>query len=247
MRVLKRRRAITPDHPDRGISLIEITVVLLIIGMIVPVVYGLLSSVQKDEVGVSSRSAAAGQAQIMDEALSRQIHAAAIPNGLTGAIVSGMPNSLEFYSSLSSISNSNGPTELNISTAKTCPTCSTYNLVEQVIQPGVGPNYTAAGGATTTTRVLGAGIVPPSAAAVGTDCSTTPGIFQYYTTANGSPSCVVVPSGGLTGSATNGIDYIYVTLTTIDVLRPTSSPQTTFTLHLTLPNVDIYDQTTTTT
>ena len=245
MRILTRRRLNGPDHPERGISLIEITVVLLIIGMIVPVVYGLLSGVQKDEVVVSSRSAAAGQARIIDEALSRQIHAAAIPNGLTGAIVSAMPNSLEFYSSLSSIGNSNGPTELNISTAKTCPTCSTYNLVEQVIKPGVGPNYTTAGGATTTTRVLGTGIVPPSMAAVGTDCSTTtPGIFQYYTNTN---SCLQVPSTGLTGSQTGPIDDITVTITTIDVLRPAASPQTTFTLHMTLPNVDIYDQTTTTT
>ena len=232
------------NERDRGISLIEITVVLLIIGMIVPVIYGLLSSVQKDEVSVSSRNAAAGQAQIMDEALSRQIHAAAIPNGLTGAIVSATPNSLEFYSSLSSIGNSNGPSEINITTALTCTTCTTYNLVEQITQPGTGPNYTGAGGATTTTRVLGNGIVPPSAAAVGTDCSTTPGIFQYYTNTN---SCILIPSGGLTGSQTGVIDDITVTLTTIDVQRPTTSPQTIYTLHLTLPNVDFYDQTTTTT
>jgi type II secretory pathway pseudopilin PulG len=244
MRIRNGARARCPGGRDLGISLIEITVVLLIIGMIVPVIYGLLESVQKDEVSVSSRNAAAGQAQIMDEALSRQIHAAAIPNGLSGAIVSAQPNSLKFYASLASIGSSKGPAELNITTALTCPTCSTYNLVEQITQPGAGPNYTAAGGATTTTRVLGVGIVPPSAAAVGTDCSTTPGIFQYYTSTN---SCVLIPSAGLTGTATGVIDDITVTLTTIDPLRPTSSPETTFTLHLTLPNVDFYDQTTTTT
>jgi type II secretory pathway pseudopilin PulG len=244
MRVRNRARGNRRGDQELGISLIEITVVLLIIGMIVPVIFGLLTSVQKDEVSISSRNAAAGQAQIMDEALSRQIHAAAIPTGLTGAIVSASPNSFEFYSSLASIGNSNGPSQINVTTALTCTTCTTYNLVEQITQPGAGPNYTTAGGATTTTRVLGTGIVPPLLSAVGTDCSTTLGIFQYYTNTN---SCVVIPSGGLTGSATGVIDDITVTLTTIDVLRPKTSPQTVYTLHLTLPNVDFYDQTTTTT
>jgi type II secretory pathway pseudopilin PulG len=237
-----------PRRGEVGITLIEVTIVLMIIGIIVPVIFTLLYTVQKDEVSASSRTAAAGVAQVMDEALSRQIHAAAIPVGQTNAIVQAMPNSLQFYSSLSSASNSNGPSEVNISTALTCTTCTTYKLVEQITTPGTGTNpYTTAGGATTVTRTLGTGIVPPSATAVGNDCSTTPGIFQYYTANNGTPSCVVIPSGGLTGTATGAIDYIYVTLTTIDVTRPTTSPQTTYTLHVTLPNVDFYDQTTTTT
>ena len=146
MRLRSRTGTRGPDERDRGISLIEITVVLLIIGMIVPVIYGLLQFGPEGRgIGLQPRNAAAGQAQIMDEALSRQIHAAAIPNGITGAIVSATPNSLEFYSSLSSIGNSNGPSEINITTALTCTTCTTYNLVEQITQPETCRFYTAAG------------------------------------------------------------------------------------------------------
>jgi hypothetical protein len=230
---------------ERGISLIEITVAMLILSLIVPVVYGLLDSVEKDEVTIASRDIASGQAQIIGETLSRQIHAAALPTGAsTTAIVSATADTLQFYSSLG---NANGATELTVKTALACGTCTTYNLVETVVQPGPGGSYTT--GATTTTAILGVGVVPPSTTTVGTDCSTTsPGIFQYY---NSSGTCLALGTAtsppALTSSQTPGVDNVTVTITTLDVLRPKTSPDVTYTLQLTLPNVDYYDETTTTT
>jgi Tfp pilus assembly protein PilV len=231
-----RRRA----TDDRGISLIEITIAMLILSLIVPVVYGLLDSVEKSQVSVASRDVASGQAQVIGEVLSRQIHAAAIPTGgSTTTIVSATANTFQFFAALG---NANGPTELTIKTALTCGSCTTYNMVETLVQPGPGDSYTT--GATTTTATLGTGVVPPSTTTVGTDCSTTsPGIFQYY---NSSGTCLPLGTGttppALTSSQYPTVDNVTVTLTTLDVLRPKTSATVTYTLQLTLPNVDYYNE-----
>ncbi len=226
---------------DRGISLIEITIAMLILSLIVPVIYGLLDSVEKDEVTVASRDIAGGQAQVIGEVLSRQIHAAALPTsgGATTAIVSATANTFQFYASLG---NANGPTELTIKTALTCGSCTTYNMVETLVQPGPSDSYTT--GTTTTTAILGTGVVPPSTVTVGTDCSSTaPGIFQYY---NSSSTCLPLSTGtsppALTSSQAPNVDNVTVTLTTLDVLRPKTSADVTYTLQLTLPNVDYYNE-----
>ena len=231
---------------DRGMSLIEITIAMLILSLIVPVIYGLLDSVEQDEVTVASRDVAGGQAQVIDEILSRQIHAAALPTtgGSTTAIVSATADTLQFYASLG---NANGPTELTIKTSLTCVSCTTYNMVETLVQPGPGDSYTTV--TTTTSAILGTGVVPPSTTTVGTDCSTTnPGIFQYY---NSSGTCLLLGTGtsppALTSSQGSNVDNVTVTLTTLDVLRPKTSANVTYTMQLTLPNVDYYDETTTTT
>ena len=243
---------------DRGISLVEMAVVLLLLGLIVPVIYGLLDSVVKDEAMVSSRDNASGQAQLMGRVLSRQLHAAAIPSGLSSLVCEPPPtgstqatgcttvvataNELEFFANLG---NANGPTRLDI---KPVASGSTYNLVEHVTQPTLSSSGPPTYGSTYSTYVLGTGLVPPTLSGTNAnDCSTSnPGIFQYF---NVSSTCLKLDTTETTPaldaselSGTSGLENVTVTLTTEDSMYSKTSPKATSTLQITFPNYDYSDE-----
>ncbi|MGH9115306.1 MAG: PulJ/GspJ family protein, partial [Acidimicrobiales bacterium] len=160
-------------------TLIEILIVMLVFSIVMTIVFAVLFSAQHDETTVVSRDTATSEAQVMIQALSRQVHAAATPAGMTSPFVLATANELEFYSALG---NANGPTQLDIHPAPTCSGCATYNLVEDVVQPVLvsgAPTYTA----TPQQVIVGTGLVPP-APSPASDCSTTssfvPGIFEYF-------------------------------------------------------------------
>jgi prepilin-type N-terminal cleavage/methylation domain-containing protein len=259
----ERRRARESSNRDAGVTLIEITVVLLVLSILMMLVYTFLTEMQKDQVTVSSRDFASGEAQSISDELSRQIHAAAIPSGFTSAIVLAEANELEFYSSLG---NANGPTEIEIYATPSCSGCTTYNLMETVTQPGPptttggSPVYTGST-ATVSTAVIGSGLVLPTPS-TSTDCpptsgSFTPGIFQYFNSASvggaclpmsltGSPSAWQLTTGasGQSSNQAATVEHLTVTITTLDPTRPKTSAQTTITQQITLPNVDYYNENT---
>jgi hypothetical protein len=234
-------------------------VVLLLLGLIVPMIYGLLESVVKDETMVSSRDSASGQAQVMGEVLSRQLHAAAIPSGLSSLVCEPPPsgssqstncssimataNELVFFANLG---NANGPTRLDI---KPVANGATYNLVEYVTQPtltsGGLPTYSS----TTSTYILGTGLVPPTLSGSYTsDCSSSqPGIFQYYDVNGNCLSLTGTGTPALTSTQLSSLENVKVTLTAEDSLHYKSSPEDTYTLQISFPNVDYNDEITTTT
>ena len=244
LKLYRTRRA-----EDRGVSLVEIAVVLLILSIFVPLILGVLTSVQKQEVAVSSRDFASGEAQAISDVLSRQIHAAAIPTGQTAALVVAQANVLQFFSALGYV---NGPTEIKLYTTQSCPTCSTYNLDEQVTQPGPsvgnGPVYTG-GTATVTTGVIGTGVLPPTPSP-SNDCppgsgSFTPGIFEYINSPTSGQACLPLSGSppALTSTQLGQAEHLTVTITTVDPSRAKTTPTTTYTLQITLPNVDYYNGT----
>jgi hypothetical protein len=193
--------------------------------------------------------------------LSRQIHAAAIPSGSSSALLLAEANELMFYSSLG---NANGPTKLDIKATPSCSGCTTYNLTETVTQPGPGVNggppvYTGS----TTTSFIGSGLVLPTLSSP-TDCPTTgtftPGLFAYFNSPSvggaclplsltGSPSAYQLTTGasGQSSNQASQVEHLTVTITTVDPSRPKTSANTTVTLQITLPNVDYFNETTTTT
>jgi competence protein ComGC len=259
----RRARGRRVEERDRGISLVEMAVVLLLLGLIVPVIYGLVDSVVKDQAMVTSRDNSTSQAQVIGRVLSRQLHAAAIPSGLSSLVCEPPPNGstqttgcttvmataneLELFANLG---NANGPTRLDI---KPVANGSTYNLVEYVTQPSLNSSGLPTYGSTSSTYVLGTGLVPPTLSGTnGQDCSTsTPGIFQYY---NAGGTCLkldttettpALDAGQLSG--TSGLENVTVTLTTQDALYAKTSPKATTTLEITFPNYDYSDEYTTTT
>jgi hypothetical protein len=218
---------------ERGTSLVEIAVVLLLIGIVVPTLLGFVLAVQREENFVQSRAAATGAAMPMTEAISKQLHTAIVVNSSTPAFtsVSGA-NQVEFYASLG---NGQGPTKLEITT-QLCTSCASgvYNLVEKTAAPtaySYGPAV-----------ILGTGIVPPTASPT-TDCPSsgtfTPGIFEYL---DASGNCLPLSGGTLTASELSEVDSVVVHLTTIDTSRGSASPQATFMLHISLPNVEYWNQ-----
>jgi hypothetical protein len=246
------------------VTLVEITVVLLILSVLMVLIYTFLSEMQTDQVRVSSRDFASGEAQSISDILSHQIHAAAIPSGSSSALEIAEANELEFYSSLG---NPNGPTQLLILATPSCSGCTTYNLTETVTQPGPGVNggppvYTGST-ATVTRSFIGSGLVLPTPSSL-TDCPTsgtfTPGLFEYFNSPSvggaclplsltGSPSAWQLTTGasGQSSNQASQVEHLTVTITTADPSRPKTSANTTVTLQITLPNVDYYNETTTTT
>jgi prepilin-type N-terminal cleavage/methylation domain-containing protein len=259
IRTRQRRRA-----RDAGVTLIEITVVMLVLSLLMMLVYTFLSEMQKDQVLVSSRDFASGEAQSISDVLSRQIHAAAIPSGSSSSLILAEANQLEFYASLG---NANGPTELNILATPSCSGCTTYNLAETVTQPGPGVNggppvYTGST-ANVTTSFIGSGLVLPTPSST-TDCPAsgtfTPGLFEYFNSPSlggtcmplsltGTPAAYELTTGasGQSSNQAGQVEHLTVTITTTDPSRSKTSPDTTVTLQVTLPNVDYYNETTTTT
>lgn len=228
------------SHDERGTTLIEMAVVMLIMGIAVPLITGFLVSVQHQDTTIQSRGAAVQEAQVMGETLSRQVHAAAIPAGAVSPVITATADELEFYSSLG---NANGPTELDIHAVAACGSCSYYNLVEEVLQPGPGPTYTGS----PQRQIIGTGLLVP-AVSPSTDCPaagpSTPGIFQYFTR---SGSCLALdtavtpPSLDTTGgppAETAQVENIAISLTTVDSLNADHGPSATVTLQLSLPNWD---------
>lgn len=235
---------IVPKKPrrddDDGLTLIEIAIVVLVMSIAMMLVMGMLISVQHEESTVQSRDAAVQEAQVMGYTLSRQVHAAAFPPAGATPIISATATELKFYSSLG---NANGPTQLDIHTVQACSSCSYYDLVEDVVQPGPGPTYTAS----SQRQVIGTGLLLPSTSPPG-DCPGSgrfvPGIFEYFTQ---SGACLALdttldpPALDTTGGPPATIaqaENMTITLTTVDTLAARSGPPTTVTLELSLPNWD---------
>jgi competence protein ComGC len=249
-RLIRSHRA-RESRGERGVSLVEIAVVCLILSIFIPLIFGVLTSVQKQEVNVSSRDFASGEAQAISDVLSRQIHAATVPTGQAAALTIAQANVLQFYSALGYI---NGPTQIKLYTTLSCTTCTTYTLYETVTQPGAsvgnGPVYTG-GTATVTTRVVGAGLVLPTPSPTN-GCppgsgSFTPGIFEYFNSPTTGGSCLTLNTSAsppaLTSTQLGQVEHLTVTITTVDPSRANTTPTTTYTLQITLPNVDYYNGT----
>ena len=227
------------DQADQaGMTLVETMVSLAILSIVLSIVFAVLVSLQGDQVTISARHAANSQGQLMTYTLSRQIHAAAVPTGMTSPFVVATADEIEFYSALG---NADGPTQVDIHPLSACSGCST-TLVEDLVQPtlvaGV-PTYTSSPQQVT----LGTGLIVATPNPV-TDCSSaSPGLFQYYSYFSSSAgTCELLDTATATPSLDSSlfsqIDSIRVNLTTVDPTRPNPSSQSQIALDISLPNVD---------
>ncbi|MCU4184827.1 hypothetical protein K6U06_10695 [Acidiferrimicrobium sp. IK] len=200
------------------------TVVLLLLGVVLPIGYEAVTAAQRESVAVSNRNSASNQAELAADVLTRQLRAAIVPAGLTSPVLLAGANEMKWYSSLG---NPLGPTLVDayVSTvgAKTV-------LQETLSQPVAGGGY---GAAVTTT--LATGVVVPGAAAA-TNCPSaaepSTALFQYATLSGAVWTCAV-PSADPLAAVT-----LTVTTTALASASAIVSPPTTITATINLRNVD---------
>ena len=237
---------------DRGLTMVELMMVMFILAIIFPLVAGLLFTAQRQSAAASTRTAAQAQAQIMDEYLSRLINSTNYPNGGAAGsdILIANATEFEFYSSQGAASGASAtfPTLIDLKLVTACSGCSYYTLEAIETPPsGTTPTYPSSGAVTT---ILGSGIVVPTSVAAG--CPTTGSsipVFEYdeastciQTAANtsssaGPPANLIMANTG-TPAQFGLIDTVTVTMTVIDTLHAKSSAQPVFTYTFSMPNVD---------
>ncbi|HWE55505.1 MAG TPA: type II secretion system protein [Acidimicrobiales bacterium] len=221
---------------EQGFTLIEVSVVLLIMAVVLPMIMGFVFMVQSYTGKVAGRTVAAGQAQVIDENLSRQIHAITYPAGgaLGSDIVTASATEFKFYTALG---NSVGPTLIDIKATAACGTCSYYQMNETTYLPvlsGSAVTYP-----TGTTKPIGTGVVVPSSPAV--NCpgvGTTSPVFEYYATAAATQTATCLQTTTNTLTTFKTIDQVRVNLVMVDYLHTKLSQQIDFSYTYVLPNVD---------
>jgi prepilin-type N-terminal cleavage/methylation domain-containing protein len=226
---------------ESGFTLIEIAIVLFVLAVLIPLIATFIETTQKYSYGVASRTQANSQAQVIDEYLSRQVHAINYPlNGSSGSdILTATATEFQFYSSLGA---TNGPTQVDIKAVAACSGCSYYSIQETTVTPGGSPSSPSySSGAVTATRTLGTGIVLPATPA--TNCpssgSSIP-LFEYFSTAGNTVTpgtCLQTSSTTLTTAQFSQVDSVTVSLTTLDAMHTKSSPQPLSTFTFSMPNV----------
>ena len=207
-RILRRR-------DEAGTTVMELVVSIALLGIVLPVAFTAVSSMQKTEAHTTDRFTAQSDAQIMASRLSKDIRAAAAPSATGSAFTVATTQDIVFHASLA---DPNGPTRLHAYIAQV-PGTSVAALFEDQTAPdasSVAPNYTYSG--TATTRINGRYL---DAAAP---------IFSFYR-ANGT----LIPAPVTNSADLRAIASVGISLTTR--VTPTS-PSTTITTRVHVRNVE---------
>jgi prepilin-type N-terminal cleavage/methylation domain-containing protein len=123
-RLVRRRRT---DRDDRGTTLVELLVVMLVLGIIGAMVQGTVMIAHRTTDGVGGRVESSGDAKVAIDAMSKNLRTAVLPQLVanatcdtcaTVAFVQGTPTSVQFYAN-----NNNDPARLG-------PSKVTYTLTD---------------------------------------------------------------------------------------------------------------------
>lgn len=215
----------TPRCADEaGFTLIELMMVLLLMGIVLPVGYSAVASSQKTVSDTENRFASVSQAQLAMDSVTRDIRAIQTPLSAASAIVSASANDFQFYSSV--FNPANGYPALIELKLTTCSGCTTTSLVEDTIMPVGGQSGVTYPTANMVVRTLAANVVIPTANPT-TDCpygtSSTQGIFSYYTISSaGTNSCDSL-STSTTPPALASSDLANIAMVTVNVTTQLSA------------------------
>jgi prepilin-type N-terminal cleavage/methylation domain-containing protein len=237
--VIARLRGRLAD--DRGTTLAELLVVMMIIGIVVAATATLTIGFQRTNAQTVVRQDQVDAARAASERMSKTMRTAVRPNQLapgcstcTGdAFIAATRTSLQFYANLDNVDNQVGPSRVTYVLQST-PKDGTA-LVEKVQRPEdsepgpAGYTYCPAESPTAsvacknklTVRTLATGVVTGG-----------PDLFQYFQN-GGEP--LSVPATGLTGSALTSIVQIEFRLT-VQKVAATPVGSTTYIQRVTLPN-----------
>lgn len=111
-------------HPDRGVSLMELTVVMFVFGLVLVGVVSLTTGIERSDSESAERVTATDEARHAMQQMSRTIRRSVVPSTLGGtgerAVLRAEPNALTLYANLDNPDNTVGP-----------------SLVEYVLEGGV--------------------------------------------------------------------------------------------------------------
>jgi prepilin-type N-terminal cleavage/methylation domain-containing protein len=217
-------------HGDRGLTLVEMVVVTVILGVVLAAVQTTLIMTNKTVGQNANRIDQTQQTNVAIQAMSKTLRTAVLPSLLSGctscytaAFIQGTKNSVQFYANINNDANTIGPSRVSYLVN------TSGDLVESIQPPTglVSGSYvycTPGPGCTVLTRVI-ARRVPTSLA-----------VFTYY-----DHSGNVITSPTLSAADLASVDSIDLTVQVQDLANGTP-PATTMVTRVTLPNADVIAQ-----
>lgn len=241
MRRVAECRAWGSQCRDRGVTMVELAITVLLLGVLTAAVAGLTIAARTSNAETVSRLDQVNAARTAVEGVSRTVRASVKQGQIitcttcaTDAFVIGQDFQVRFYANIDNPSNSVGPSLVTYSVATSGP--DTGNLIEKILipdsnhpDPATGYAYCNPDGASPSVdclsrqkrRILATGVV------------TSPGkpVFRYFDP-TGIP---LVPTGSLTAGQLSKVLSIEVQVT-VQSTRATKPRTTTYIQRMLLPN-----------
>jgi prepilin-type N-terminal cleavage/methylation domain-containing protein len=207
------------DHPDAGMSLVELTVAMSIVGVLILAVGAVTISSFKAMRIATVKIAAGADARVAMETMSRTLRVAVVPAGEPSAITVGSYDSISFYALLSRTA----------SVATPLPTLVEYyrDLPSNCLMEAQTPaRMLAAPGPTGSLYAWDTGRVTHCVAHTAQIPTAASPWFSYYTSGQlltGGVATVplTVPTGGLLLADRQSVRSVEATLTVTDPANPT--------------------------
>jgi hypothetical protein len=235
MRILRSRTA-AAARGDAGVTLAEMSVTSLVLGLLLAAIAGMVISGERITSGVKERLDQSNSATIAMQRISRNLRTAVLQSQLTtaciissctdSAFLVGSPTQVSFYADVDNPKNAVGPSRVSY-------TVTGGQLIETVQKPDSpvpdtsGYHYCTAGttGCVIRTEVLARGV------------QTTNPVFAYYTAAAPSTPMAMATGNSLSAAQLKTVDSIDVTL---QVLLPAGPAVggATMVQRVALPNAD---------
>ena len=198
-----------PAREESGLSLVEMMVTILILGIALTVMYKGLSSMQRTAVGAQSRLINLDEARVLMSRITKDMRTAARLTSQSSPFTYAAARQVTLYANVNATS---PPNRLNIFVD------GQNRLIEEVVAPtGTAPNYTYTS--------------PPTVRAVGGHVASTGTIFTYYDSAG---AALTAP---LSSADLLKVKAVEVTLS-IREPSSLSTPPVTLINRVRLPNVD---------
>jgi type II secretory pathway pseudopilin PulG len=221
---------------DDGVTMAELTVTTLILGIVTAAVAGMIVSSMRVEAGVKERLDQSNAATIAMQRMSRNLRTAVLQSQLTtaciisactdSAFLLGGPTSVQFYADVDNPKNAIGPSRVTYTVANGILT-ETVQKPDSPVPDANGYHYCAAGtnGCVLRTEVLATGV------------QTSTAVFTYYTAASPSTGMVMSTGNILSAAQLKTVDSIDITLS---VVQPggASVAGATMVQRVALPNAD---------
>ncbi len=215
MRMPRRTRAIR----EAGFSLVELMVVVMLMGVVLPLAYGSVSAMQRQVEITSNRFRALAEAQVIADRITKDLRTGVSPANGKAPFLKATNNEVKFYASLA---DPNGPTMLDAYVSPIFAGSTINAFHEDSLKVTAGSNPFAWTG-TPQTRLDGQYVD-----------TTVPTIFTYFDI-NGVQLAFVGSPPALALADLSNIDSVGITLTTR--IYP-NAPATTITTLVHIRNVD---------
>ena len=214
MSLMSRLRAArVASRSDDGVTMAELTVTTLLMGVVTIAITGMVVTSMRVEAGVKERLDQSNAATIAMQRMSRNLRTAVLQNQLAttctaacldSAFLLGGPTSVQFYADVDNPKNTIGPSRVTYSVVGGVLT-ETVQKPDSSVPDTSGYHYCTAGttGCVIRTEILATGV------------QTTTDVFTYYTAAAPSTGMVMGTGNVLSAAQLKTVDSIDITLSIV--------------------------------